>query len=129
VVMGDTYVYQVKAVNLTGSSAYVTSAAIALLIPAAPSNAIVTVVRNGTTDRVTLTWTDNANNETGFRIQRATNAAFTTGLTTYIIAANATSYQQIVSRGMTYYYRIQAFNTILGASVWVNFSPFPLVTP
>ncbi len=129
VVVGNNYSYRVKAVNALGSSAYSnTSAVINIAVPAAPSNAAVTVVRNGTTDRVTLTWTDNATNETSFRIQRSTSAAFTT-VNTYNVAANSVTFQQSTARNRTYYYRIQAVNNITGASAWVVFLPSPIVTP
>ena len=40
---------------------------------------------------VNLTWTDNSIKEAGFTIQRATDANFTTGLTTFNVAAHAVS--------------------------------------
>lgn len=128
VTAGNVYAYQVKAVNTAGSSAYSNIATVSVIVPAAPTNANVTAVANGTTALVTLTWTDNANNETGFRIQRASNATFTAGLNTNTVGANTVKLQQNRNRGTTYYYRIQAYNST-GASVWVNFTPFPIVTP
>jgi hypothetical protein len=128
VTIGNSYSYRVKAVNGLGSSAYSNTSSVSVLIPAAPTNTNAVVARNGGNDRVTLTWTDNANNETGFRIQRATNAAFTAGLTTTTIAANTVTFTQSVARARTYYYRIQVYNSA-GASVWVNFTPSPIVTP
>jgi hypothetical protein len=97
---------------------------------AAPSNVnVAAVVLNATTDTVTVTWTDNSTNETSFRIQRATNATFTTGLSTSAVGANVTTLVQSRPRGVTYYYRVAAFNTILGLSPWVNATPFPITTP
>lgn len=57
---------------------------------------------------VTLRWTDNSSNETGFYIERAPSGStnFTRVGTT---GANATTYTNTVSRG-TYLYRVQAFN-------------------
>jgi predicted phage tail protein len=128
VLAGNTYSYRVMAVNAVGSSAYSNTFTVGILPPAAPSNAIAAVIRAGGNDQVTLTWVDNANNETSFTIQRATNATFTAGVTNYTVGANVTTFQQTTQRGRTYYYRIQVINAV-GASVWVNFTPFPLVTP
>ncbi|MCX6057966.1 MAG: multicopper oxidase domain-containing protein [Chloroflexi bacterium] len=128
VLAGNTYAYRVKAVNLVGSSAYSNVLSVSLLLPAAPSSANASAILVGTSDRVTLTWVDNANNETSFTIQRATNATFTAGLGNTSVAANATTFGSTVNRGRTYYYRIQTVNAI-GVSAWVNFTPFPIVTP
>jgi hypothetical protein len=128
VTAGNTYTYQVKAVRGTLSSPYSNTATATVAIPAAPSNFTVTAVANGGTATVTLTWTDNSNNEAGFRIQRATNATFTAGLQTQTVGANTTTRVETRSRNRTYYYRIQAFNA-QGASAWVNATPFPILTP
>jgi len=127
--IGNIYSYRVMAINAGGASQYSNTASQSTQTPAAPTNAAVSVVRNGNNDRVTLTWTDNANNETRFVIQRASNAAFTNGLNTYNVAANATTFQQNVQRRRTYYYRIRAVNPITGNSAWVVFNPSPIVTP
>jgi hypothetical protein len=127
---GATYTYRVKAYNGGGSSSYATSGTISVpSIPAAPTGVTVTAVRGGNNnDTVTLKWTDNANNETGFTIQRATNSTFTAGLTSFTAAANATTFSQATGRGVSYYYRIRA-NNLGGSSAWVNAAPFPIVTP
>ena len=59
--------------------------------------------------QVSLAWTDNSNNETGFRIERATGAgAFGT---TGTVAADATTYSDIWALpGKTHSYRVIAFN-------------------
>src|SRR5689334_5234854 len=62
-------------------------------VPAMPSNLRVTVGADG---RVTLNWTDNSNNETGFRIvreiQTGPNAWFASGGAT--VTANVTTYSE-----------------------------------
>ena len=71
VVAKMTYSYRIKAVRGPVSSAYTNTATITLAaVPAAPSN--LTASAN-TPERVTLTWMDNATNESGFIIQRSTN--------------------------------------------------------
>ncbi|MEI7989421.1 MAG: fibronectin type III domain-containing protein, partial [Chloroflexota bacterium] len=126
-----TYYYRVRAFNAAGTSAWsnTANARTPNSIPAAPSNAVAAVARAGGNDQVTLTWVDNATNETGFAVQRATNAGFTTGVSNIGgIGANAITFQQTVTRRVTYYYRIQAVNAV-GVSAWVVFTPSPIVTP
>ncbi len=129
VTANNSYSYQVKALNAAGSSAYTNTVSVSVpAIPAAPTNFIVSVVKaTGNNYTATLTWTDNATNETGFTIQRATNATFTTGLSSFTAAANAVTLTQTVTRNTTYYYRIRA-NNLGGSSAWVNALPFPIRT-
>jgi hypothetical protein len=131
VTAGVTYAYRVKAVNSTVSSAYSNVATVVVpAIPSAPSNLSVTAVRaNGNNRTVTLRWTDNSNNETGFTIQRATNSTFSSGLSTITVAANTNTLSQTgLQRRTNYYYRIAAVNTG-GATTWINATPFPVTTP
>ncbi len=68
--------------------------------------------------RVTLKWTDNSSNESGFKIERATGSgAFAVIATT---AANATSYvDESPAAGTLYRYRLCAFNSA-GSSGYTN---------
>ncbi len=69
-----------------------------------------------------MTWTDpntTPNNETGFLVQRAFDAGFTSGVTNATVGADVTSLSQTVSRGVTYYYRVQAFDNTT-QSAWSN---------
>lgn len=76
--------------------------------PAAPTGLIASVASN---TQINIAWKDNATNETGYRIQRATNSAFSTGLTTINLAANTKYYANTgLSAGTTYYYRVYALN-------------------
>lgn len=67
-------------------------------------------------DRTTvdLMWSDKTNNEqavAGYELQRATNATFTSGLTTIVLLANATTYRNTgLTANTKYYYRIRAKN-------------------
>ena len=67
-------------------------------------------------------------NPTNFTIQRATNATFTTGLSTFTAAGNLRTLTQTVSRNTIYYYRIRANNNVGGSSDWMNALPFPIRT-
>ncbi|TAK01986.1 MAG: hypothetical protein EPO36_03835 [Chloroflexota bacterium] len=129
------YEYRVAAVNLFGGvptlSAYslVASTAASDPLPAAPSNlTAVNGANQGNKRAVALTWTDNATNETGFTIQRATNPTFTTGVVNTSVASNAvTATIGNLSKATTYYFRIRANNGV-GSSAWVNATPFPIIT-
>src|SRR5690606_7820449 len=56
-------------------------------------------------------WTDNANNETEFQIERSEISASTGFSLIHTTAANVVSYSNIgLTAGVTYYYRISAVN-------------------
>jgi hypothetical protein len=74
--------------------------------PTPPNNLVATAAAF---NKINLTWTDVANNESGFRIYRATA---TTGpfLPVATVGANTTSYQDTGLTGnTTYYYRVTAY--------------------
>ena len=76
--------------------------------PAAPSVLTATAVSKS---QIKLNWTDNSDNETGFKIERATaqNGPFTLIATA---AANATTYASTgLARNTKYYYRVRATNS------------------
>jgi hypothetical protein len=78
---------------------------------------------------VTLTWVDNADNETGFTIQRATNAAFTANVVNTSVGANMTTYRTgKLPRSTPCYFRVLAYNGA-GPPAWANATPFPIVRP
>ncbi len=83
--------------------------------PAAPSGLAATAASKS---QINLSWTDNAANETGFKIERsADNVTFTQIGTT---GANATSYADTGRAANTlYYYRVRAYNTA-GNSAYSN---------
>ena len=86
------YSYRVRAYNAAGDSDYsntasaVTQAAPAL--PAAPTNLVATAVSKS---QINLTWTDNATNETGFRIERCKGSTCTNFAQIATVGANVTS--------------------------------------
>ena len=106
------YSYRVRASNTAGDSGYSNTASAttqaAGTTPAAPSNLAITSTGAG---RLSLSWTDNSNNETNFVLQRCTGATCTNFATIAQPAANATSFTNTgLSRRTTYRYRIQACN-------------------
>jgi hypothetical protein len=60
---------------------------------------------------VSLAWTDNSTNETGFSLERLSSRQAWTRIAT--LGANATTHVDTVARG-TYDYRVQAFNATTG---------------
>jgi len=76
----------------------------------APSALSASAPRKGS---VTLNWTDNSNNESGFYIERAPSS---TGVFARVgqVAANVKTFSQSGVASGTYLYRVQAFSTTTG---------------
>ena len=126
-----TYTYRVRAVNSSTVSPFSnTASAVLPALPAAPSNLIaVNGPNKNKTRSVILTWADNSSNETGFTIQRATNALFTQGLTTTNVGIDVTTLTQTsLSSNTQYWFRIRANNGSFIFTGWVNATPFPIRT-
>jgi len=74
--------------------------------PATPSN--LTASTQGKR-AINLNWTDNSNNETGFKIERGTDGVNFSQITT--VGANVTTYKNSgLTSGVTYFYRVRATN-------------------
>lgn len=75
--------------------------------PTAPTGLSATPASSS---QINVSWTDASSNETGFKIERATNSTFTQNLTLVTTtAANVTSYSNTgLTAGTTYYYRVRA---------------------
>ncbi len=75
-------------------------------LPAAPSGLTATAVSSS---QINLGWTDNASNETGFKIERRTGTAAYAQVAT--VGANATSYSNTgLAANTLYTYRVRATN-------------------
>ena len=98
----------------TGSTSIVIAATTDTNAIAAPSNLSGPVARSGA---VTLSWTDNSSNETGFYVERAPS-----GTTSFArvgqVAANVTKYSESPGPGR-YVYRVQAFNSSTGRGIGI----------
>lgn len=75
--------------------------------PTAPSGLAATPVPP---TRINLSWTDNSDNEDGFKIERSPDGATWTQIDT--VGANVTTYSNTgLTCDQTYYYRVRAYNT------------------
>ncbi len=115
------YSYRVRAYNAAGDSDYsntdsaVTQAAPA--VPAAPTSLVAAAVSKS---QINLTWTDNANNETGFRIERCKGTTCTNFALIATVSVNVTTYANTgLLKGTTYRYRVYAYNAS-GNSAYSN---------
>jgi probable HAF family extracellular repeat protein len=85
-------------------------------LPSAPSALTASLM---SPPSVRLGWTDNAGNETGYRIERSVGIKGTFVLLAQV-GANATTYSDsTITTGTTYRYRVRAFNAS-GSSAWSN---------
>jgi Fibronectin type III domain len=110
---GMLYTYRVQALTDLGPSNYSlpASATTPLDVPAAPTNLEAVGV---TFNQINLTWTDNADNETGYVVERSSDGSF--WLTIAVLPANSTSYQDIgLPANTKFLYRVHALN---GAAPW-----------
>jgi hypothetical protein len=74
--------------------------------PAAPSNLNANAISSSQID---LSWTDNAANESGFRIERSSDGTIFTEIGT--VAANVTTFASTgLSAATQYWYRVRAYN-------------------
>ena len=86
---------------------YPSSASKTTSVPAAPANL---VAAGTTTPSVGLRWADQSSNEDGFSVQRAANGGSFAEIAR--LAANSTAFTDgAVSAGVSYSYRVAAFNT------------------
>jgi len=129
------YYYRVFATNLVGDPTVYPAPAIGF--PTLTANSEYSNVRGppaGTTTILSVTqaaatgspvivqWSYTpSGDQTGFTIQRATNAAFTQGVTNFKVGGNIASFSDNTGKtaGLTYYYRTVATNS-LGTGLWSN---------
>ena len=91
-------------------------------IPAPPSNLAATVFSSS---QIALTWNDNSDNESGFRVERSLNGNSFSSIAT-LPAGTVTYTDSGLTASTEYYYRIAAFNAA-GSSLsdTVNATTFP----
>ena len=85
--------------------------------PVAPSILVASTV---STSQINLSWTDNSDNETGFRIERCKNANCTNFVQVAQVGANVTTFSSTgLTKNSTYNFRVRAFNAA-GNSAYSN---------
>ena len=103
-----TYCYRVRAYNSAGDSAYCEEACAMTtgVVPNAPSGLNAAAVSSS---RIDLSWSDNSNDETGFKIERRDDGGY---VQIVMLGANVADYADTgVTSGTTYCYRVRACNT------------------
>jgi len=113
-----TYYYRVRATStLSGDSNYSnTTQATTAAFLIAPSNLTATAASSTEID---LSWTDNSNNEDGFKIEQSTDNVNFTQIA--MVAANVTTYASTgLTAVTTYYFRVRAASAANGDSAYSN---------
>lgn len=105
-VPGASYTYRIKSQTATNESLYSNEYTVQNFYLDAPSSLTATVDSTGS---ITLNWTDNSQDETGFEIWRHTY-----GTSEYVLYAtvgqNITTFTDTkLTRGIQYYYRVRAY--------------------
>ena len=108
-----TYQYRVVSFNDAGNSSFsntasATTSAAPPALPAAPSTLTAAAISS---TRINLAWTDNSNNESGFKIERCKNPNCTNFAQIAQVGANVTTFADTtVTKNTAYSYRVRAFN-------------------
>jgi carboxypeptidase T len=115
------YTYQIRAYNAAGDSGYSNPASATTqpnaTPPAAPSNL---TARAASKSQINLRWTDNSNNETGFRIEFCQGLSCTNFTVIGTVEANVVTYSATgLAPNTTYRFRISAYNAA-GSSGYTN---------
>lgn len=110
------YYYRVRAYNSVGESLPSNTAnTVPPSVPGAPSGLTASAT---SASQINLSWTDNATNESGFKIERSADGVSFTQIAT--VLAGVTTYSNTGLAGTTtYYYRVRATN-VAGDSGYSN---------
>ena len=101
---GTTYKYSVQAINSIGNSTAIIKTATTAACPTPPDFPNNLTANADSQTQINLTWKDNSENETGFKIERD-------GILIKTTAANATSFEDTgLSCGISYKYALKATN-------------------
>lgn len=121
---GHTYHYRLRAYNGALLSEWSNSAEqeltpVVVTPPAAPEN--ISAAAQFSTS-ILISWDDKSDNETGFQLERANNAAFNSAVS-FVVSANTESYTDNSCEPDTnYWYRIRSKNSA-GSSAYIQTGP------
>ena len=125
---GSTYNYQVAARNASGMSIWsLPVQALTAGPPGAPTNLLASTGDNIT---VNLTWNASTGVVEGYRVERSTDGVIFAAIGT--VGPTVTTYTDAdptLMQGLTYYYRVFAFNAAFGDSLPSNVAPVTLGVP
>ncbi len=126
VALGNLYEYQVAATNAVGTSGYSNIVQVDMTgtPPAAPTGLVASVL---SATQVSLSWTDNATNETGFVVERSDNGGAFAVVTT-LPADSVTYLDGTVAVPNSYTYRVAAVNAV-GPSAYSNEASVSVTVP
>ena len=104
------YSYRISAYNASGSSGYSNTVVdVGTLIPPSSPGSLAT--RTISSSQIILSWVDNADNETGFKIERCTGTGCSNFVQIASVATNITTYADSgLAPDIVYSYRISAYN-------------------
>jgi C1A family cysteine protease len=111
---GTTYMYRVRAYNTAGNSGYSNTANATTAPPppppAAPSDLNATAISSS---QINLSWTNNATNEDGFKIESCTGVGCTKFKQIATVGPDVATFSNSgLRKGTTYTYRVRAYNTV-----------------
>ncbi|GAB4126818.1 MAG: hypothetical protein Fur0027_08630 [Raineya sp.] len=106
---GVLYFYRVRAYNGSIFSAYSNTAQATTQVNInAPTDLVATAI---SPNQIDLSWTDNATNEAGYKVERSTDGSTFTEISGTGLGANVTVFSDApLTPNTTYYYRVIAFN-------------------
>jgi hypothetical protein len=125
----STTTYTVTAAGPNGVATASATLTVAATLPSAPSNLVAQTVSS---TRINLAWTDSADNETGFTIERSSDGISFAQV--MAVPANTTAWADTgLIASTTYHYRLSSYNGA-GASAYSNSAsattaPVPIVPP
>ncbi|MBI2900321.1 MAG: fibronectin type III domain-containing protein [Planctomycetes bacterium] len=112
-IVGTNY-YRVRARVGAAYSSYSGTVVVVLSAPIAPTALSASPISSGS---IKLTWTDNSNNEQGFRVYRSFTGASGTYILRATVSPNTTTYTDSgLFPSTTYWYLVRSFNAIAESS-------------
>ena len=115
VLNGNIYRWRVNACNVAGCSSYVESTL--LSVPEGAPTGLVATLDPITYGQVNLAWTDNADNEHGYQIERSNDGGQTFIMITNALPVNSVSYSDAGLTVGDSIYRVIALNAVVGDSL------------